>query len=92
MLLCFPEWWEHYEAPTLLLVPTSLMLYYCCALCLKWSPDVQTRSWTIELTEHVFMVKAIFVINAGNSACFSYNMYIVRLDHIGYSLLFRLHV
>lgn len=76
--------------PSLLFVPTPLVLPYYIGLALRGSVDDQTSIWTMVLTEYVFMAGAMFVSNAREGTSPSYYTYNPRSNHIGNSLLFLL--
>lgn len=74
----------------LLFVPTPLVILYYSGLDLRGSADDHTPLWTVVLAEYVYKVGAMFVINARDGACPSYNIYDSRFYHVGDSLLFQL--
>lgn len=84
------SWWARCELLSRLFVPTALILA-CCKWLVIWdSADDQTRVWTVTLSEYGFMSRTIFVINAWDEACSSYDTLNSRFDSLNANLLFRL--
>lgn len=71
-------------------LPITLLFSYYYGLALQKSADDHNCIWTMALTDYVFMVRAILVINAWEGSCPRYYNYNARLYNIRGSLLFRL--
>lgn len=71
-------------------MPIPLILYYYSGLALRVSTDDTTCVWGIELTEHVFMACALFLINARYDACLRYYMLNILFDSLTAGVLCRL--
>lgn len=71
-------------------MPITLILANYTRFVRRGSTDGQTVVRTITLTDYVFMLGAIFVINAGNWTCPIYYAYNSRFENLSGSLLFCL--
>lgn len=71
-----------YEPPCCLIVPFLFVFSYYIRVRIRgFAPD-KSRVYTITLSEHVFMMRARFIVNVKNGALWTYYTGYLRFDHV----------